>query len=264
MREGGGWGGIPVCSSYTQPIIRGLFAISTIHQSFFMKGKFDASPLEPPALSLVWTSSRLNAPPMIGEDPFCKGRVGCEYELGPNCTAHGVCQQERVSDLRCLEYFSCDVDYGGEDGHPIGMMRCWVANICPRVPSHCCRVDQTRQDGVGGESDRAPHENGTGFRCSLLGACGEYMRPDQGSTRTLTSNTLRTPFQTRTIPRKPSGHKLRLKGAGQSLYRDGRRALVTSPKHSRGPIYRAGANSPVYPGHTLDIFPRHRSERTPE
>ena len=117
-----------------------------------------------------------DTPPMIGEGLFCKEEVGREYELGRKCTARDVCQNERVSDLRRLEYLCRDVDYGGEDGHPIGVMRRWVAKndmknldeseLCPRVASHAVVWGLVKMEWEG-ESDRAPHENGTQYGAPL-------------------------------------------------------------------------------------------------
>ena len=103
-----------------------------------------------------------NAPPVVGEGAFCKEEVGGEYYFGRDCASHGVCHHERVGDLRRWEGLNRDVDYGGEDDHPIGAMRCWVANddmkspdekeLRPWISPHRRCAGRVRRDGARGEA----------------------------------------------------------------------------------------------------------------
>ena len=58
LREGGGGCGKWSRGSWTQPIIRGLCAMSNIHQSFFTRGKFDGDLSKSPAPDSGGPSSR--------------------------------------------------------------------------------------------------------------------------------------------------------------------------------------------------------------
>lgn len=72
-REGGGCGGKQLRGSWTQPTIRILYAISIIHQSFFVKGKFDGKVSKPPVSAFVPTSSRTRLQ-WSGNDPSASRR----------------------------------------------------------------------------------------------------------------------------------------------------------------------------------------------
>ena len=88
-----------------------------------------------------------NAPPVIGEGPFCTQKVYSEREVEYSRKAPDVCHHYWCNDLRGLEDLRRDIDDSSEDENPINMAACRVENedaedlekenFCPRISSHC-------------------------------------------------------------------------------------------------------------------------------
>ena len=101
---------------------------------------------------------------MIGESTFRKQKVRRGYKVECHRKAHGICQREWISYLRCSIDLRCDVDHGGKDDRPIGVLTCWVENndvknleekdFRPRISSHCfcegwvCPDARRKSEGV--------------------------------------------------------------------------------------------------------------------